>query len=208
MAHEDAAQHQEASGGTEAPADSFAVRLDYLCKNDPRGPLSDSQVAAMLQEAELPTASSTYVWQLRTGRRDNPTKNHIEGFARLFGVPVKYFFEDDTAETVNTLLEQLNSLRGKAVTAEQLHVQLQSLSRLLESGVSAEQVTTALDTLNRLNKAGVTLQKLNRFEEAGVTNIAMRAVGLSQQGIDAAITMLDHVRRLEGLPSEPDQEQP
>lgn len=197
----DETKNHEVPAGAEAPA-SFADRLDHLCRNDPRGPFSNDQVAAMLQQSDLPTASGTYVWQLRTGRRDNPTKNHIEGFARLFGVPVDYFFEDDTAAVVNTLLGMLNSFKAKGVTSEQLHTQLESLTRLLESGVTADQVVAQLETLNRLNEAGVTLDALNRFEEAGVTGIAMRAVGLSERGLNAAMTMLDQVRRLEGLPTD------
>lgn len=193
--------HRAAADAGAALGGSFADRLDYLCRNDPRGPFSNDQVAAMLAEANLPTASGTYVWQLRSGRRDNPTKHHIEGFARLFGVPVTYFFEDTTAQAVNKLLAMLNDLKAKqGVTPEQLHTQLESLSRLLESGVTAEEVITQLETLNRLNEAGVTLDTLNRFEDAGVTNIAMRAVGLSEQGLIAAAAMLDQVRRLEGLP--------
>ncbi|MFF1600715.1 hypothetical protein ACFVYV_24955 [Streptomyces mirabilis] len=201
--------HRAAADAGAALGGSFAARLDHLCRNDPRGPFSNDQVAAMLAEANLPTASGTYVWQLRTGRRDNPTKHHIEGFAKLFGVPVTYFFEDTTAQAVNKLLAMLNDLKAKqGVTPEQLHSQLESLSRLLESGVTAEEVITQLETLNRLNEAGVTLDTLNRFEDAGVTNIAMRAVGLSEQGLIAAAAMLDQVRRLEGLPTESKHDQP
>jgi transcriptional regulator with XRE-family HTH domain len=162
----------------------------------------------MLLDADLPTASGTYVWQLRTGRRDNPTKNHIEGLAKLFGVPVKYFFEEDTAEVVNTVLGMLNNLKAKGVTPELLHTQLGSLSRLLETGVSPDDIVAQFETLNRLNEAGVTLATLNQFEDAGVTGIALRAVGLSQKGLAAAAAMLDQVRRLEGLPPEPDPDNP
>ncbi|MGC3001428.1 hypothetical protein ACPF8X_24405 [Streptomyces sp. G35A] len=201
--------HRGAADAGVAPESSFAERLDHLCRNDPRGPFSNDQVAAMLAEANLPTASGTYIWQLRTGRRDNPTKNHIESFAKLFGVPVMYFFQDTTEQAVNKLLAMLNGLKEKqGVTPIQLHAQLESLSRLLESGVTAEQVIAQLQTLHRLNEAGVTLDTLNRFEDAGVTGIAMRAVGLSEKGLSAAAAMLDQVRRLEGLPTESNQDQP
>ena len=30
--------------------------------------------------------SSTYVWQLRTGRRDNPTQKHLSALGAFFGV--------------------------------------------------------------------------------------------------------------------------
>ncbi|MFC9280928.1 hypothetical protein [Streptomyces collinus] len=206
MSHADATPNPRGAADADAAASAtFGERLDHLCRNDPRGPFTNDQVAAMLAEAHLPTASGTYVWQLRTGRRDNPTKHHIEGFAKLFGVPVTYFFEDTTEQAVNRLLAMLNDLKAKqGVTPAQLHAQLESLSRLLESGVTPEQVITQLETLNRLNEAGVTLETLNRLEDAGVTSIAMRAVGLSAQGLTAAAAMLDQVRRLEGLPTESD----
>lgn len=208
MTTEDATPTHQDGNPRDAAAGSFAERLQYLCQNDPRGPLSDNQVAAMLVEAGLPTASNTYVWQLRTGRRDNPTKRQIEGFATLFGVPVKYFYEEDTAGVVNKLLGMLNTVKHRGVTAEQLHKQLTALTQLLESGVTAEQVITQLETLHRLSEAGVTTDTLNHFQNAGVTSIAMRAVGLSAQGLKAAKVMLDQVRRLEGLPEDPDRAQP
>ncbi|MFE3139718.1 hypothetical protein [Streptomyces scopuliridis] len=199
---------EPASGQSEPVApDSFAARLDHLCRNDPRGPFSNEQVSAMLHKANLPKASGTYVWQLRTGRRDNPTKHHMEGFAKLFGVPVEYFLNHDTAGAVNELLRRLNGLKDKGVTAEQLHSQLESLSSLLEKGVTAEQLIAQLEALHRLNEAGVTLDTLNRLQDARVTGIAMRAVGLSERGLSAAAAMLDQVRRLEGLPTESDQDE-
>ncbi|WP_329448753.1 XRE family transcriptional regulator (plasmid) [Streptomyces sp. NBC_01426] len=50
------------------------------------------------------TFSKTYVWQLRTGQRDNPTKRHLEALAAFFRVPAAYFFDDDTAERVDAQL--------------------------------------------------------------------------------------------------------
>jgi ESX-1-secreted protein regulator len=42
--------------------------------------------------------SSTYVWQLRTGRRDNPTQKHLSALAAFFGVSPMYFFEESEAD--------------------------------------------------------------------------------------------------------------
>ncbi len=42
--------------------------------------------------------SSTYVWQLRTGRRDNPTQKHLSALAAFFGVSPMYFFQQAEAD--------------------------------------------------------------------------------------------------------------
>ena len=42
--------------------------------------------------------SSTYVWQLRTGRRDNPTQRHLSALASFFGVSPMYFFGETEAD--------------------------------------------------------------------------------------------------------------
>jgi transcriptional regulator with XRE-family HTH domain len=55
-------------------------------------------VAAAINEAAGEgVISGTYVWQLRTGRRDNPTCRHLIALSRFFGVSPAYFF--DEAET-------------------------------------------------------------------------------------------------------------
>lgn len=39
--------------------------------------------------------SPAYIYLLRKGERDNPTKKHIEALADFFHVPVAYFFDDE-----------------------------------------------------------------------------------------------------------------
>jgi len=43
------------------------------------------------------TISASYLWELRTGVKDNPRKKHLEAIADFFGVSPKYFFDDDEA---------------------------------------------------------------------------------------------------------------
>lgn len=62
------------------------------------------EVARGCSELSGGTFSKTYVWQLRTGQRDNPTKRHLEALAAFFRVPAAYFFDDDTAERVDAQL--------------------------------------------------------------------------------------------------------
>lgn len=62
------------------------------------------EVARGCSELSGGTFSKTYVWQLRTGQRDNPTKRHLEALAAFFRVPAAYFFDEDTAERVDAQL--------------------------------------------------------------------------------------------------------
>jgi transcriptional regulator with XRE-family HTH domain len=98
--------------------DAFGERLNRLFEavHPPdRGPYTNQEVAALLRERGGPTLSHVYLWQLRTGRRDNPTRRHIEGLAQFFGVPVAYFFDDDTAAKVSEELEIIRRMRESGV---------------------------------------------------------------------------------------------
>ncbi|GAA0581990.1 helix-turn-helix domain-containing protein [Paractinoplanes ferrugineus] len=60
--------------------------------------------------------SHTYIWQLRTGRRDNPTVAHLTALATYFGVPVAYFLDDEQTRRVDAQLALLQSIRDAGVT--------------------------------------------------------------------------------------------
>jgi transcriptional regulator with XRE-family HTH domain len=90
---------------------SLAERLDRLFRtvlDDQQKEYSHDDVARAIRKRGGPTISATYVWQLRKGLRDNPTKNHIEALAGFFGVPASYFFDDDDAVRIE---EELGSIR-------------------------------------------------------------------------------------------------
>ena len=87
----------------ESPAHRYrlADRLEYLFRTvhpKDRGPYTPAEVAgAVNQAAGERVISSTYVWQLRTGRRDNPTQRHLSALAAFFGVSPMYFFDETEA---------------------------------------------------------------------------------------------------------------
>jgi hypothetical protein len=80
----------------------IASRLDRLFRTvhpKDRGPYTPGEVAAAINDAAGENViSGTYVWQLRTGRRDNPTYRHLIALARFFGVSPMYFFDDAETE--------------------------------------------------------------------------------------------------------------
>ncbi|MCZ4100746.1 hypothetical protein [Streptomyces sp. H39-C1] len=188
----------------ELPARStFAERLDFLCTHDPRGPLSSPQVVQMLEEQGLPSFSNTYMWQLRTGRADNPTKKHMDSLADFFGVPRDYWSNAATAKVVDTLIAQLNGFKAGGATPETLHKQLAGFTRRMSEGDAPEALMAQLDELARLNQHGVSADMLKSLQDARVTSIAMRAVGLSDAGLSTVKSFIENFRLAEGLPAEP-----
>lgn len=77
--------------------------------------VSHQQVASEVEAAGGPTISATYLWQLRRGSRDNPTKAHLEALAAYFEVPVAYFFDDARDEAVIADVELRAAVRDDRV---------------------------------------------------------------------------------------------
>lgn len=96
---------------------TLANRIDHLFKAvQPKGrEFSYEEVARGCEALTVGTFSKTYVWQLRTGQRDNPTKRHLEALAAFFGVPVAYFFDDQVVDNVNSQLALAAALRDSDV---------------------------------------------------------------------------------------------
>lgn len=104
--------------GTKQPARNLADKLDRLFKvvhPADRAEHSYEEVATALRGRGGPTISATYLWQLRKGIRDNPTKKHLEALADFFGVSPAYFFDDEAAERIDAELQLLAAMRDADV---------------------------------------------------------------------------------------------
>ena len=136
--------------GSRAARKSLAEKIDHLFRtvHPSKGEYTHQQVADAIEEAGGPTISATYLWQLRNGKRDNPTMRHLEALSSFFGVPPAYFFDDEVTERIDAELELLAALR-----------------------------------------------------DASVRHVALRAAGLSEESIGTIVDMIEHVRKLEGLPN-------
>ncbi|HEY0001113.1 MAG TPA: helix-turn-helix domain-containing protein [Actinoplanes sp.] len=98
---------------------SIAERLDRLFRQvRPAGQAEPSYmaVAEAIRSAQGVPISHTYIWQLRTGRRDNPTVQHLTALATYFGVPVAYFLDDEQTRRIDAQLELLQTFRDAGVT--------------------------------------------------------------------------------------------
>ncbi|MFJ9541319.1 XRE family transcriptional regulator [Streptomyces sp. NPDC101225] len=133
--------------GTQSLADKIE-RLFHVVRRPDRTPHSNEEVARACRESTGESFSATYLWQLRTGRRDNPTKRHLEALAGFFQVPPAYFFDGEEAAAIGRELEVLGALR-----------------------------------------------------DVGVQRVALRAVGLSPEGLDTVGELIDVIARHEAVRS-------
>ncbi|MEV4611210.1 helix-turn-helix domain-containing protein [Kitasatospora sp. NPDC049258] len=104
--------------GPELDPPTLSGRIDRLFQvvRRPSGePYSHEEVARACREASGETFSATYLWQLRTGRRDNPTKRHLEALAQFFQVPPSYFFDDEQSDRITEELALLGAMRNAGV---------------------------------------------------------------------------------------------
>jgi transcriptional regulator with XRE-family HTH domain len=135
---------------------SLAGKLNHLFANSTtRGgqEYSNEQVAAAIVAGGV-TISQSYIWQLRKGKKDNPTFKHLQALARFFGVPVSYFFDDEVTDRVDQQLEELKAEQDR------LHqimgssdAQLMALRAGELSPQGRRQVMDLLDVVHRLEQA-------------------------------------------------------
>lgn len=106
------------------PSGRLAVILSELLANKVNEvtgrPYTYAEVASAIKArtAELPEEdragrdiSATYVWQLVTGRRWNPTIRHLESLADFFGYPPSYFLDPEAWAELQDEIEMISAMR-------------------------------------------------------------------------------------------------
>ena len=111
-------------------ARSFAQLLNHLFATMAKpdgGEYSNEDVSSMLRE-QGEQISASYLWQLRTSKKDNPTRRHMKALAQFFGVPGGYFLEDAVTDRVDKQLNELRQERQRlAEIADRDDVKLMAL---------------------------------------------------------------------------------
>jgi transcriptional regulator with XRE-family HTH domain len=124
---------------------TLAQKLDSLFRTvhpAARGEYSFEEVARAIQARGGPTISATYLWQLRKGLRDNPTKKHLEALADFFGVSPAYFFDDEVTARIDAELALLATLRDASVRQLALRA----------AGLSPESLRTIAEMIERVRQ--------------------------------------------------------
>lgn len=107
-----------------------------------RAEYTNQEVADAIRAAGGPTISGTYLWQLRNGSRDNPTRKHLEALSAFFGVSPAYFFDHDAAARVDDQLELVAALRDHGVR----QIALRSV------GLSDDSLTVLAEMIERVRQ--------------------------------------------------------
>ncbi|MFD5030243.1 helix-turn-helix domain-containing protein [Streptomyces sp. NPDC058405] len=144
------------SEGAPAEQRTLAQKLDHLFTTvhpKSRGPYSYEEVASGIERAGGPTISASYIWSLRTGKKDNPTMKHLEALAGFFGVSPSYFFSEESSERITAELSLLASMRDNQVRSVALRA----------SGLSAETLETIQGFIERARE----LEGLNKGSGPG-----------------------------------------
>lgn len=90
----DTAQNPAQDPGPDGGGVTLAERVDRLFRTARRPDgrtYSNADVARELTALGV-AVSAPYLWQLRTGRRTNPTLRHLQALVRFFQVDPAYFF--------------------------------------------------------------------------------------------------------------------
>jgi transcriptional regulator with XRE-family HTH domain len=126
---------------------TFAEKLSALIGELRAGgeaPHSYRELSSAIERAGGPAMSPAYIQQLATGKRINPKIHYVEALARLFGVPVSYFFGDDGAAETRT-----GDVKRMALRAQELSPQgrqrVMDLLDLVERYEQAERRMAAED---------------------------------------------------------------
>jgi transcriptional regulator with XRE-family HTH domain len=101
-----------------SPMARFQARLDHLFHTvgaPDGGEYTYRQVAADIERLVGYKTSASYLQELRTGIRINPSMKHLHGLCAFFGVPIAYFFDEDLAARVDAQLDLAASLREPGV---------------------------------------------------------------------------------------------
>lgn len=97
---------------------NLAARLDRLFdvmrkQNEP--PLSNAAAAAAITKQTGVSISPAYLWQLRSGLKDNPTVTHLRAIAEFFGVPPSYLIDGNPDPNLDAQLTMLQAMRDSGI---------------------------------------------------------------------------------------------
>ena len=135
--------------GDSSQGNVLADRLERLFETvhpADRGPYSLREAAAAINDTAGETIiSATYLSQLRSGQRTEPSHSRLVAIARFFGVGVDYFSDAIPAEDASRQAEVAAAMRNAGI--RQLALRAHGLS---DSSLAA--VLAVIDNARRLEK--------------------------------------------------------
>lgn len=78
-------------------------------------PLSNQAAAEAIKKKTGVSISTAYLWQLRNGMKDNPTLQHLQAIADMFGVPPSYLVDPGGDPKIDSQLNLIQAMRDGGV---------------------------------------------------------------------------------------------
>jgi transcriptional regulator with XRE-family HTH domain len=125
---------------------TLAEKTEWLFQHVP-GPdgqsYSSARLAARIEQL-CPgfTVTPATIWNIRTGKSDNPSGRVVEGMAKAFGVSPQYFADDEETDRTQEEVALLAALRDAGVRGIALRAQ----------GLSSESLQTVRDLIERVRQ--------------------------------------------------------
>ena len=90
-------------------------KLFEIMRNPAEPPLSNAAAAEAITKKTGVSISSAYMWQLRTGVKNNPTVQHLRAIAEFFGVAPSYLIDPGIDPQIDAQLNLIQALRDSGV---------------------------------------------------------------------------------------------
>lgn len=135
--------------GGDSNATELSIKLNKLfeiMRKPSAPPLSNAAAATAITKQTGVSISSAYIWQLRTGIKNNPTVQHLRAIAEFFGVSPSYLIDPGIDPQIDAQLDLLHALRDikvrdLAMRAHGLTPQaLNSLAAMIDHARQLEQL--------------------------------------------------------------------
>ena len=127
-------------------AKTLAEKTEWLFQNvrnpEDGQPYSNARIAAKIERLSGFSVTPTTVWNIRTGKSDNPSWRLIEGLAKAFGVTPMYFTDDEATQQTQEELALLAALRDAGVRNLALRA----------AGLSPESLATVRELIERVRQ--------------------------------------------------------
>ncbi|WP_068183911.1 helix-turn-helix domain-containing protein [Mycobacterium sp. UM_CSW] len=107
--------HGDAQGVEKGDLAARLNKLFEIMRRPDTPPLSNAAAAAAITTQTGVSISPAYLWQLRSGVKDNPTVQHLRAIAEFFGVPASYLIDRDPDAQIDAQLNLLQALRDNGV---------------------------------------------------------------------------------------------
>lgn len=126
-------------------------RLFDVMRKQSESPMSNPAAAAAITQQTGVSISATYLWQLRTGAKTNPTLQHLQAIAEFFGVSAYYLIEPGSHPHIDAQLNLIQALRdsgvrGLAMRAQGLTAEsINSLAAMADQIRQLEQLPPVVD---------------------------------------------------------------